>query len=308
MMQMNLIENIPLPICGLILALLSLGNLFNDINPALKYIFGSIGLVFICLIVLKIIIYPKSVYNDFKNPIILSSCGTFSMSLMILSTYIIEYSPIISHSIWIIGVVLHIMLIIYFTYHFIMQNFNILNVYPSYWIVYVGITMSAITAQIHGIKEIGFIFFIIGFIAMIITLPLMIYRYIKYPDILNQNKPLICIFTAIFSILIVGYVNSADYISLMFLTAMYIVSCIFYVFALYKLISYRKLEFYPSFSAFTFPFVISTIASQKALFILTDSIPLRNLWKIELAIATIIVVYVLIRYLKFLKNSWKVEN
>ena len=37
---MDLIKNIPIPISGLILALLSLGNLTQDIHPTLRYIFG----------------------------------------------------------------------------------------------------------------------------------------------------------------------------------------------------------------------------------------------------------------------------
>lgn len=63
---------------------------------------------------------------------------------------------------------------IYITYHFIMRNFDISAVYPSYWIVYVGITMGAITSHAHSVEEIGFTFFIIGFIAMIVTSPLVI--------------------------------------------------------------------------------------------------------------------------------------
>ena len=201
---MNLIKNIPVPICGLILALLSLGNLTQDINPGLKFIFGSIGLIFLIIIISKLILYTDNIKYDFKNPVIVSSSGTFSMSLMVLSTYIIPFNQTFAYAIWIIGISLHIMLMIYFTYHFIIHNFNISNVYPSYWIVFVGITMGAITSNVHDITEIGFIFFIIGFISMLITFPLVIYRYIKESNVPDGNKPLICIFTAILSILIVG--------------------------------------------------------------------------------------------------------
>ena len=49
---MNIIKNIPIPIAGLILALVSLGNLLNDIHPYLKYLFGTIGLIFLALLLL----------------------------------------------------------------------------------------------------------------------------------------------------------------------------------------------------------------------------------------------------------------
>ena len=301
--SMSLIKNIPIPITGLILALFSLGNLTQDIHPTLKILFGSIGFIFLILIISKLVFYPNNIKEDFKNPIIVSSSGTFSMSLMILSTYIIQFNSTIAYAIWIIGIALHIMLMIYFTYHFIVHNFNILNVYPSYWIVFIGITMGAITSTAHGITEIGFLFFIIGFIAMLITFPLVIYRYLTYPDIPDANKPLICIFTAIFSILIVGYINTAQNMSNEFLIILYILACIFYIFAFLKFIEYRYLDFYPSFSAFTFPFVISALATKGIASKIGSNLLLTGILEIETAIAIVIVVYILLRYVNFLKNS-----
>ena len=298
-----MIEKIPIPICGLILAFLSLGNLLNDTHPLLKVICGIIGIVLLILILSKLVLYPKKIKEDFKNPIIASNSGTFSMSLMILSTYISPFMPIIAYGIWILGVALHILLIVYFTYHFIIRNFNISTVYPSYWIVFVGITMGAITAHAHNLDEIGFIFFLVGFIGMIFTFPLVIYRYINYKDIPNANKPLICIFTAILSILIVGYLNSYNDISIEFLMIMYIFACIFYIFALTKLIEYRNLDFYPSFAAFTFPFVISGLATKGVISKIGPNIILNSVLSIETVIATAIVLYVLIRYMKFLSRN-----
>lgn len=298
-----MIEKIPIPICGLILAFLSLGNLLNDTHPLLKVICGIIGIVLLILILSKLVLYPKKIKEDFKNPIIASNSGTFSMSLMILSTYISPFMPIIAYGIWILGVALHILLIVYFTHHFIIRNFNISTVYPSYWIVFVGITMGAITAHAHNLDEIGFIFFLVGFIGMIFTFPLVIYRYINYKDIPNANKPLICIFTAILSILIVGYLNSYNDISIEFLMIMYIFACIFYIFALTKLIEYRNLDFYPSFAAFTFPFVISGLATKGVISKIGSNIILNSVLSIETVIATAIVLYVLIRYMKFLSRN-----
>lgn len=299
---MKYVKNVPLPVSGLILALFSLGNLLQDQNPDVKYLFGTLGAILLVLLVLKIIKYPDDVKNDFKNPVIASSFGTFSMSLMLLSTYTIGFIPSISYTIWIIGLALHILLMIYFTYHFTIRNFNINDVYPTYWIVYVGITMAAITAPSYGLKEIGFIFFIIGFISMLITMPVMIYRYIKYSDVPDVNKPTICIFTAIMSILIVGYVNSTPQISIEFIITLYCLACIFYIFSLYKLVEYRNLEFYPSFSAFTFPFVISAIAT-KSVIKLTQNALLMPVETMQTVIAIIAVFYVLSQYINFLKKE-----
>jgi exfoliative toxin A/B len=253
--------------------------------------------------ILKIVLYPQSIREDFKNPIIVSSSGTFSMSLMILSTYLIPFMPSIAYAIWIIGIALHILLVIYFTYHFVIRKFDISTVYPSYWIVYVGITMGAITAHFHGLHEIDFIFFIVGFIGMLVTLPLVMYREFIYKQIPDPNKPLTCIFTALFSILIFGYLNSAQNISSEFVFALYAIACLFYIFSFYKLISYRNLKFYPSFSAFTFPFVISALATKGIIGKISPNIILNDILIFETIIATVLVVYVLIKYAKFLKKN-----
>lgn len=299
---MNLIKKIPLPISGLILALLSLGNLAKDIHPHLRILFGGIGIVFLILVILKILFYTEDVKNDFRNPVILSSFGTFSMSVMLLSTYIIEFHAGFAYGMWILGLTLHILLMIYYTYHFIMHNFDITVTYPTIWIVYVGITMGAITSSAHEMTAIGYLFFIAGFLLMIITLPVIIYRYLKYPNIPDMNKPLICIFTAIFSILIVGYINASPEISQEFLIIVYGIACLFYLFAFLKLIQYIRLDFYPSFSAFTFPFVISALATKGMTMQIGENGMINIALKIETAIAILIVAYVLVRYVIFLKN------
>lgn len=143
---------------------------------------------------------------------------------------------------------------------------------------------------------------------MLITSPAIFYRYIKYPDIPDMNKPLTCIYTALFSILIVGYLNSAANISNTFTITLYTISCIFYIFAFYKLITYRNLDFYPSFSAFTFPFVISALATKGIVTKISSNIITTNILTAESIIAFALVAYVLVKYLKFLKNSEKSRN
>ncbi len=299
---MEIIRKLPIPISGLILALLSLGNLLQDIHPVLRYLFGTIGAVFMILMILKVVLYPQSIRDDFKNPVIVSSSGTFSMSLMLLSTYLVSFMPSIAYGMWILGIILHILLIIYFTYHFIIRKFDISTVYPTYWIVYVGITMGAITAHFHGLNNIDIIFFIAGFIGMLVSTPLVMYREFVYRNIPEMNQPLTCIFTALFSILIFGYLNSAPGISNEFVIGMYILAIIFYVFSIYKLIISIKIDFYPSFSAFTFPFVISALATKGMAGMIWQNSFMNGIAIIETVIAAALVIYVLIRYIKFLKK------
>ena len=298
-MDINFIKRLPIPVSGLILAILSLGNLLQVYSSNFRLVCGIFGCILIIMVLLKLILYSQNVRNDLSKPVILSNSGTFSMALMVLSTYINSFSGDLALAIWILGVALHILLIIYFTCHYIVRNFNINTVYPSWWIVFIGITMGAITAHVHGLDEIGFLFFLFGFISMLITLPLVIYRYLKYPNKEDSNKPLICIFTAVMSILIVGYTNSVNGVSNEFLVLLYAFAFAFFLFASYMVYEYRNLDFYPSFSAFTFPFVITAIASTEVFKIFGSGI-FNYIILIQTITAVILVICVTYRYLKYL--------
>lgn len=82
-MNQDFLKKLPIPISGLILAILSLGNLVQSYNIAFKAVCGIIAIVLIALLIIKLFLYPDIVRNDLSNPIILMNSGTFSMALMI---------------------------------------------------------------------------------------------------------------------------------------------------------------------------------------------------------------------------------
>ncbi|WP_298535207.1 hypothetical protein [uncultured Methanobrevibacter sp.] len=301
---MNIIKNLPLAITGLILAILSLGKIFTDFSG----IFFIIGSILIFLILLKLVLHFDAFNNELNNLIALSTFGTFSMALMLFSTYLkplfMPLSESIAFGIWILGIMIHLSIAIVFTKKYVIDEFDIETVFATWWIVYIGITMASITAPAYGLEKYGFIFFGIGFLLMIPTLILVSYRYLKFTAIDDQFKPFICIYTALFSILIVGYVNALT-INENFLSLIYIGACIFYIFAIYhaiRLLILERLEFVPSFSAFTFPFVISTIATGEAYKFFGLSL-LNHIFYIQAVIALILVIYVSYKYFRFLMKT-----
>lgn len=292
---MNIIKNTPIAISGLMLAIFSLGSHLNNYMDNINIIIASVGLIILILLLLKIIIYPRDTLDEFDNIIVASTSGTFSMALMMFSTYLLPLNKTLSFMIWSIALILHILLILYFTYRYILHNYSLENVYPSYWIVYIGISMASITGSAY-MGNYNYIFFLFGFIMMFPTLMLVSYRYIKKTVSNDAFKPLICIYTAILSILIVAYLSSFEDISYNFLIIIYAFASLFYVFAFYKFVEYRHLAFYPSYSAYSFPFVISLVATYKMYSIFDNSILLYILI-LETVIAIVAVGYVLYEYI-----------
>ena len=303
---MHIIKDLPLAITGLILAILSLGKIFTDFSC----VFFIIGTALIFLVLLKLFLYFDSFVDELNTLITLSTFGTFSMALMLFSTYLKDLLlPLfqnIAFGIWILGIIIHLSIVLTFTKKYVLKDFDIETVFATWWIVYIGITMAAITAPAYNLQQYGFIFFGIGFILMIPTLILISYRYLMFTAIDDKNKPFICIYTALFSILIVGYANALT-INGNFLSIIYLGACILYIFAIYhaiRLLIVERLQFFPSFSAFSFPFVISAIATGEAYKFFGLNI-LNYLFYIQAIIALILVIYVSYKYSIFLINHEK---
>lgn len=299
----KIIQKVPVPLCGVMLGFAALGNLLQSYGEGIRYACGIIAALLLVLILLKLVLFPKMIKEDLQNPIMASVSATFPMALMLLSTYVKPWIGAIAKYIWLFAIALHLVLIIYFTIKFIVK-LQMPKVFASYFIVYVGIVVAAVTAPAFEALSIGTAAFWFGFATLLLLLVLVTIRYIKFKQIPEPAQPLICIYAAPTSLCVAGYVQSVTPKSKGFLLTLLVLASILYVFALIKAIGYLKLKFYPSFAAFTFPFVISAIATKQTMACLANMkqpMPfLQYVVLIETIIAVIFVVYTFIRYMQFL--------
>lgn len=296
----NVIQKVSIPTCGVMLGAAALGNLLQSYSEGIRYVCGVFSAFLLVLVLLKMILFPGKVKEDMGNPIMASVSGTFPMALMILSTYVKPFIGQAAFYIWILAIVLHIILIIYFTVKFIVK-LQMPKVFASYYIVYVGIAVAAITAPAYEKLAVGSAAFWFGFVSLIVLLVLVTYRYLNFKEIPEPARALVCIYAAPTSLCIAGYVQSVTPKSKGFLLGMFAVATVLYIFALVKAVSFLKFPFYPSMAAFTFPFVISAIASKQTMACLANMgspIPaLQTVVLIETVIAVVLVAYTYVRFM-----------
>lgn len=299
---MQYIKKVPIPLCGVMLGMAALGNLLQSYSEGVRYACGAVSGLLLILFLLKLILFPKAIAEDMNNPIMASVAGTFSMSLMLLSVYIKPWIGPVSKYIWLFAILLHAALIIYFSVKFL-RGFDLKKVFASWYIVYVGIAVAAITAPAYESLGIGSAAFWFGFVSLIALLITVTIRYTKVP-VPDPAKPLICIYAAPASLCVAGYVQSVTPKSATFLLCLYAVACVLYVFSLVKAIGFLRLPFFPSYAAFTFPFVISAIASKQTMACLANlgqPVPvLQYVVLVETVIAVVFVLYTLVRFLMFI--------
>ena len=260
------------------------------------------GLLFLLLLA-KIVSYPKESWGSLDNPVVCGVASTFPMSIMLFSVYL---KPLIGGAavyLWYFAIALHIALIIKFTLTYVV-NFDLKKVFASYFVLYCGIAVAGLTAPAYDQKNIGAIAFWFAFACWVALIIPVSKRYIDLPDVPDPAKQIVCIYAAPLSLCLAAYVDSVDNKSFPFMIGMWVVATVLSVFALYKALEYLKLPFFPSLGAYTFPFVITAIASKKTMGAaakMGHELPfMKTVVLIETIIATIFVLYTLVRYLAFL--------
>ena len=302
----NILYHLPLPISGLMLAIASLGILFPQFFAIFSYppagfvlhvLCGIAAAVLWILLVLKAVFFFPQIKEAFGNPVSASVAGTFPMTVMVLSVYVLELFGEAAVIFWYAGVLLHAALIVYFSYRFL-RTPHLAEVYPSWLVVYVGIVLAAITAPYFVQIPVGQICFWFGAAALVPLLPALLVRCTQMP-LAEPVRPLVCIFAAPVSILLAGYVQSF-FANTAIVSAFLVAETVILLLVLQQLPSLLRLSFSPSYAAFTFPFVVTATAYFFGIQTLVEAGVLSVLWYAVsgavLLLAAVLVVYVSIRY------------
>jgi len=305
----QLVKKLPIPITGLMLALAATGNLVQSYGEMYRNIFGVLSAIILVLVIIKILKFRSGTSESLENPVVASVFPTLSMGIILLSAYINKYVPTIAFGVWVLGLILHIIFIIKFTIKYI-SNFNIKKVFPSWFIVYVGIVCGSVTAPAFNMTSIGKIIFWFGLLSYLVLLPITLKRVFKIKEIPEPALPTIVIFSAPTSLCLAGYMNSFQDKNMLLVLILLVVSQITYLCVLTQLPRLLKLKFYPSYSAFTFPLVISAISLKLTNGFLTKVGTnvdfLKYVVKFEELLAVVIVLYVAVRYIRFLFTKTEV--
>lgn len=302
---MTFIKKIPVPICGLALALASLGNFLQIYGQGVRYAFGALAFLIIFGFTVRLILDWKGVAKEIENPAVMGVLPTYDMTWMVLATYISPFHTGIATVIWYAAIVFHAMVIIAFSRKFI-NEFHIENVFPTWFVMYIGFVVASVTSGALNQQPVGQVLFYLGFVAylaLLVPISIRVFTVGKMPE---GTWPTLAIYAAPPHLCLAGYFaafNEPNTAIVFILLGLGIISYIAVLVALTKLL---RLKFYPSFSAFTFPLVISAVAQKSVFAWLGESYglyipPVVNYFTTFLAV--VIVLYVLIHYLVFLFDN-----
>lgn len=258
-----LIKGVPIPTAGVALGLAALGNLLASTIGFVRPLCGVLSALLASLVICKVIAYPEMIKEDFKNPILASVSATLLMTMMQLASYIAPLSTRAGLALWASAVAVHLALMVWFSLNFF-RSFKLDQVFPTYFICYVGIIVAAVTAPSLGLDALGGALFWLGFACYPVLLVLITVRYLKHP-VPDPARPLFCIYTAPASLSIAGYLAVTEEPNLLFVGIMLALAQALFLVVLAKVPTFVRNGFFPSYAAMTFPFVITATALSLSL-------------------------------------------
>ena len=297
-------KKLPLAFAGCLLGLAGAGNLIVDILPELSHVFSLLGLGLWIIFLFYHLINWQETEREFRKPPVLSGMATFPMAGMILSTYVLRLLPSIpylAHFLWWFSFLLDVGLITYFSVQILTSKEKIFAT-PTWTVLYVGIAVAALTYPVVGIIEIAYATILFGFLLTFYLYP-RIYQDLKekpLPTALLGQEGIYC---APFSLLLASLVRVwGQQLPTWGLIIMIIASQAFFLFVLSRLPYILKHGFQPTFSALTFPTIVTATSLKMAQGIIQNSL-LNFFVTIETLISLTILIFVLFSYLIWMKKT-----
>ena len=296
-------KKIPFPMAGLALAVIGLGMLLDMYGIHCCGTFTVISAIVLAFPLLGCACEPSRLRNIAEDPVMTSVAGTVSMTLMFQSMMLKSYASVLAFIVFGVGIALHLLIVIWFTWRFLFRV-PIAKMRGSWLIVYVGAVAFAIASPVFGLAPQGDIVCWACLIIAGIILMLLLVHYFRYSDP-EMARPLICVLAAPAAICLVGFFQCEQNVSIPLAVALVIAAWLLCFGLLPLLVKLLRSPFYPSFSAMTFPFVISASAGKRFLMFAQQqsiAVPVFCGWLVwaQLVIAIVLTVFVAIRYLIFL--------
>ena len=255
----NMTSRLPLPVTVLALGWVLLGNILTNVIPVLSDICMIVSLILLIMTVFKIVLNLKDFYRNIKSPAGLSMFSSFSMALMLISVWLKGVLDKANIYIWIVGVVIQTVIMIVFTIKYVL-NFKLKYVFSSWFLVYSGIGIAAITCNDFGMIVFGRSVLKFTIFVSAVLVPFVLAR-MKIKGSTQAAKPIFSLITVPLGIIVPAMVIISETGSAKTMWGMFIVIQVLMLVVIVDILIRLFHGFYPSWSCYTVAMTISVYAS-----------------------------------------------
>ncbi|WP_273429319.1 TDT family transporter [Chitinibacter tainanensis] len=301
-------RQLPTPLAGLALGISGLGMCLDFVlqaNGRLELVTMTLAALLLLALATRFTLDLPSLGNDLRHPVVGSVVPTFAMALMVVSHGLSLLHADLGTAVWVLAIGLHGWFLAQFIRHR-RQEFAMHHMVPSWFVPPVGIAVAAVSwsgtvGSWSYLLAWGCMAFALACYA--IMLPWMFYRLIFHPTIPEGAQPTIAILAAPASLTLAAYLRVATDPSPLLVMILLGVAVTMTLIVYVALLHLLRLPFTPGFAALTFPLAIGATALFKVqAFFIDWALPgdiilqVQTLARIELAIATVVIGYVAVRY------------
>ena len=269
--QTSRLKNFPVAWFSVVMGLSGLSIAWNRAETVFdpgfcvsSILLGSTGLLFVLLAVLyaaKIVKYPTEVMAEIKHPVKLAFVPTFSISLLLLSIAYLPTAPVLSFWLWTIGSVLHLGLTLAILSSWIHhRQYEIGHLNPAWFIPVVGNILVPVAGMHHASPEISWFFFSFGLFFWPILTAIIFNRLIFHGSLPERLMPTLFIFIAPPAVGFISWFKLTGNVDA-FGRILYFVALFFTLLLLSQFNYFRRLKFFLSWWAYSFPLAAMTIAT-----------------------------------------------
>ena len=256
-------KNIPVPLLPTMVGAATLSNVYLTLGYTwIRHITMMLSAIILIAYIIKIVTNFNVVKNEYSNTVPASLYAGFTMITMILGSYVFDFSPTIGKAMWFVGLILHAIHIVIFTYRNVIKGVNIDTFLPSWFVTYNGIMVSTVVGGVMNEPTIGKIVVYYGIAVLIIIMPFMLYR-LATTDIKDAVHHTQAILLAPSSLCLVSYLNFIKEPNKFVVYALYALVFCTLLFIIVKLPRFFSFDFHPGFDGMTFPMAIGIVASIK---------------------------------------------
>jgi len=251
-------------LAGFVISLQKATNVFNiSKNISSVLLLLTMLLFFIIFIVysIKFYKYPAIVKSEFFNPIKINFFPTFSIGLLLISVALLPISLVASKYFWLIGTITHFIFTLTIINTWMHQSqFKITHFNPAWFIPAVGNILIPIAGVNHFSKDLSWFFFSFGFFFWIILLVIFFYRIFFHELLSEKLLPTLFILIAPPAISSISFFKLTGEITI-FSKMLYYFGLFLTILLLSQINIFRKIKFYLSWWAYSFPIASISIAS-----------------------------------------------
>ena len=300
---MNRLERMPVPVLPTFVGALTLSNVYSGMGyPVIRHITMWTATIVFLLYIIKLIKFPGTCKKEYETVVPCSLYAGFTMVLMILGSYYFDYSPALGKGMWTVGLCIHAIHILVFTYRNVIKKRDINTFVPSWFVTYNGIMVSCVVGG--AMNAAGILKYVVyyGIIIYFILIPIMVWRLLTV-EVKPPVYHAMAVVLAPCSLCVVSYINVIPEPNQMLLSLLYLCVLASLAFIIIKLPKFFSFPFAPGFAGMTFPMAIGIVASTKMAGYLTaaGNTQLANVITqisgIQVYLTSMIIGYVLLNFL-----------